>query len=456
MKIRNKILLYFSATVILLTAVSFSITYILFSEYREEDFQQRQKEKVKYTIQFLTEFKAFSKNIAGVMDELTIHDFYDEKLLVFDQNKKQIFASIDDLTIQSYQSILNELSPTKKWIETKEGNYDLIGIFYEHDNQHFYAISKAYDPSGYSKLYFLRNVLIALFIAVIVVVVLISLFISNKVSKPIIALAKKLNDYDLSQENSPMLTIETSSYELKQLTERFNELINRTNEAFAFQKHTVHHISHQLKTPIAILVSELEKIKNYTETDAIKSELESQIIKAKSLGSIINVLLEIAKTESGQQLKKQKRRIDELTFDVIDELQRLYPDFHFEVNYSPAHVNENKLIVNLNAILIKQAVANLLTNCIAYSNNGKGEIIFNCLEPNWVKIQIINSGNPITKEEELFLFKHFFRGKNSQGKPGFGLGLVLTKKIIELNEATISYTNKNNRLNIFEINLPLS
>jgi two-component system, OmpR family, sensor histidine kinase ArlS len=108
------------------------------------------------------------------------------------------------------------------------------------------------------------------------------------------------------------LAIETSSYELNQLTQRFNELLRRTNEAFVFQKHTIHHISHQLKTPISVMVSELERIKDFSSIEDVKPEIENQIIKAKSLGSIINVLLEISKIESGQQTKKQSLRIDEL------------------------------------------------------------------------------------------------------------------------------------------------
>jgi two-component system, OmpR family, sensor histidine kinase ArlS len=456
MKIRNKILVYFSTTVISLTAISLTIIYILFSEYREEEFQQQQYEKIKYTIKFLAEYEEMSENLAYIMDELTIHDFYDEKLLIFDTKKDLIFSSIDDLPIPDYETILNELSPSKRWIETKENKYDIVGIYHEHNKNSFYAISKAYDAFGYTKMYFLRNALIGIFLFITIVVIFISRFLSNKISRPITALAENLNNYDLSKEKVDELEIETSSYELKQLTQRFNELLRRTNEAFVFQKHTIHHISHQLKTPISVLVSELERIKYFSRIEDVKPEIENQIIKAKSLGSIINVLLEISKIESGQQTKKQALRIDELFFDVIEELNAIYPDFHFEVNYVPDEINEKRIIINLNPILIRQAIQNLLTNCILYSNNSKAEIKIDCSDGSGLKIQIINTGKPITSEEENFLFNHFFRGKNSQGKTGFGLGLVLTKKIVELNSATITYSNPSENLNVFELNFTLS
>lgn len=456
MKIRNKILIYFSSTVIALTAISLTIIYILFSEYREEEFQQQQNGKIHTTIKLIENFKRESATISYLIDQQDINDFYDEKLLVYDSNKNLIFASLDSLDIVKAESILNKLSPTQRWIETKEENYDLIGIYIKTNNQDYYAISKAYDAFGYSKMYFLRNVLTGIFLFITVVVVLISRFLSNKISRPITALAENLNKYDLSKEKIDELAIETSSSELNQLTQRFNELLRRTNEAFVFQKHTIHHISHQLKTPISVLVSELERIKDFSSIDVIKPEIENQVIKAKSLGSIINVLLEISKIESGQQTKKQALRIDELFFDVIEELNAIHPDFHFEVNYIPDDTNENRLIINLNPILIRQAVQNLLSNCVSYSNNSKAEIKIDCSDSNGLKIQIINSGSPISTEEKNFLFNHFFRGKNSQGKIGFGLGLVLTKKIVELNSATITYSNPASNINVFELNFPLS
>jgi two-component system, OmpR family, sensor histidine kinase ArlS len=456
MKIRNKILLYFSSTVIALTAISLTIIYILFSEYREEEFQQQQNGKIHTTIKLIEKFKQESANISYLIDQQDINDFYDEKLLVYDANKKLIFASLDSLDIFKAESILSKLSPTKSWIETKEEHYDLIGVYTKTNNQNYYAVSKAYDAFGYAKMYFLRNVLIGIFLFISVVVILISRFLSNKISLPITTLAEKLNKFDLSKEKNDELAIETSSYELNQLTQRFNELMKRTNEAFVFQKHTIHHISHQLKTPISILVSELERIKDFSSIEDVKPEIENQIIKAKSLGSIINVLLEISKIESGQQTKKQALRIDELFFDVIDELNAIYPDFYFEVNYVPDEINENRLIINLNPVLIRQAVQNLLSNCVSYSNNTKAEIKIDCSDSNKLKIKIINSGNHISMEEENFLFNHFFRGKNSQGKIGFGLGLVLTKKIVELNSATITYSNPASNINVFELNFPLS
>lgn len=456
MKIRNKILIYFSSTVITIVGISLIIIYILFSEYREESFQQQQYEKVKYTIGLIARFKQMSAELAVLLDEQDIHDFYDEKLLVYNDQKEMVFSSIDDLTIEKQNEILTRLSPSNSWIETKEDNYDLIGVYLENKGTSYYAISKAYDASGYSKLYFLKNVLIGIFITIIFAVILISVVLSNKITKPITTLAGNLSDIDLRGEKASTIKIDTSSYELQLLTERFNELLKRTNEAFVYQKHTIHHISHELKTPIAVLVSELEKISGYSDVDKMKMEIQGQVNNAQSIANIVNVLLEISKIESGQEPKEEILRIDELIFDMIDELNILYPDFNFEVNYYPDEISEDNLKLKVNKLLLKQAMTNLLTNCISYSDNEKGQIKIDCSLPGHLRIEIANTGQTITRDEEKHLFNRFFRGANSRHKMGFGLGLVLTQKIIHIHSGTIQYSNPTGNLNVFEVILPLS
>ncbi len=456
MKIRNKILLYFSTTVTSLTIISSIIIYLLFSEYREEEFQQRQKQRIKYTIGLIAEYKSLSENLSAIMDKLTIHDFYDEKMLIFDKHKKLIYKSVDDLPIHNYEQLLNELSPAKQWIETREGRYDIVAVYIENELNHFYAISKAFDAFGYSKLLFLRNVLIIITSIISITVLLITLYLSGRISKPITAFAEKLGHYDISGNNIASLETTPSSFELNYLTEKFNQLIERTNEAFAFQKHTVHHISHQLKTPVAVLVSELERIKNLSGTETIQTEIENQIVKTTSLGNIIHTLLEISKIESGVDVQKESIRVDELIFDIMTELNIIYPDFSFEFNYIPDEISPNRLEIQANATLIKQALQNLLVNSIAYSDNNKAKVVVDGTAPGNLKILISNTGSPIAEDEQKLLFHYFFRGKNSVHNTGFGLGLVLTRKILSLSSSTISYSSPSVNLNVFEVHFPLS
>ena len=261
MKIRNKILIYFSSIVIALTAVSLVFIFVLFAAHREEEFQQQQFSKIKHTVGLIEELGKLSEKVSLYLDEQDIHDFYDEKMLIYDANKQLIFSSIDQLEIEKSKSILDQLSLDNTWVETKEDGYDLIGVYVVHNAKGYYGISKAYDYFGYSKKDFLQKVLIGIFAAIILIVLVISFYISKIIAKPILELTKKIEDYDLSNEENQPVQLDTSTAELNNLSDKFNELLKRTHEAFKFQKHSIQYISHELKTPIAVLVSELEKIK---------------------------------------------------------------------------------------------------------------------------------------------------------------------------------------------------
>lgn len=455
MKIKNKIRIYFSTTVIVLTALSSVIIYVLFAEYREEEFQQRQKEKVTYTLGLIVEYKELSENLSAIMDRLTIHDFYDEKMLIYDQNKQLIYQSVDDLRIDEAAKMLNELSPANQWIETKEEKYDVIGMYMESDQKQFYALSKAYDAFGYTKLDFLKNVLIIIFIIITGIVLFISHYLSRKISKPLTDLAETVATLNINDKNFKGLATDTTSYELRYLSEKFNQLLARTNDAFAFQKHAAQHISHELKTPLAVLVSELERAQNISDPVLKDQVIQNQIVRAKSLADIITILLEISKNETEDQLSLSNVRVDELIFTSIEDLSMLHPDFRFEISFEPDDFKEGQLQLQANSILIKQAFLNIMRNCIAYSLKPQAQIIFNGNISGEIKISFINQGNPIKPEEEDNLFDHFYKGSNSQGQTGFGLGLVLTKKIVELHRGTITYSNPSANTIVFAATLPL-
>ena len=453
MTIRKQILTLFSFTVISVIAIILSIIYMLFSEYREEEFQQRQKEKIKTTITLLDEIKEMNESIVEAMDKITIHDFYDEKLLVFDEHKELIFSSIDDLPINIYKNILGKLSPENTWIETYEEGYDVVGVFVENiGNNGYYGINKAYDEYGFTKLHFLRNILITSFLAVATLIIFIALYLSRKIAKPISDMANQMEKINL-EKTVPNIDIPHGNQkEIILLQEKFNSLVKKTNEAFAFQKHAINHISHELKTPISIIVSNLEKLEDSDDPKELKRGIEKQKKETAKLANIINTLLILSKLETKNDLKTEKVRIDELVFDVIDEIQPALNDFSFKLDYVFEDITENNLTVSVNKELIKSAFSNLFFNAKNYSIEKEALIKMEKIN-NKLIIRIINKGPIILDKEEKYIFEYYFRGKNSHGFAGFGLGLVLAKRIIDLHGGSISYTKQLPDINEFKIEL---
>ena len=455
MSIRRKILLYFSATIISLLGITLFFIYTLFYEYREEEFQQKQKQKITSTIKFLTEIKQADASIIQAMDRISINEFYDEKLLIFDHAKELIYSSIDDLQIldKEANAILTVLTIAHPWLETKDDLYDVVGVYVKYNNNTYYGINKAFDESGYSKLDFLGYVLIFTFLGISLVIILIAYYLSRIIAEPIVDITEKITDYNFDTLYIP-IQIKSSENEIVVLAEQFNKLMKRMKEAVSFQKHAIKHISHELKTPIAILVSNFERMENETELEVLKVQLGRQKEDTKSLSEIINLLLELSKTDTGQSLPKTKIRVDELIFDTIDELAQVYPNFEFSLDYLGPTDDEELLTIVGSARLLKAAFMNLMLNSIHYSSNNEGNIHIITGE-NQLQIDFINQGPIITSEEQKYLFQHFFRGENSKGKSGFGLGLVFIHKIISQHNGSISYTPDEKRLNTFSVIFPL-
>ncbi len=454
MSIRNKILLYFSLVAVLLNGITFYFIYNRFELYREEEFQQRQKEKIISTIKYLTQIKHIEEHLLESMDRLNIEDIFDEKLLIFDSDKKLIYSSIDNTPINFSKEMLQNLTRANDWVERKDGRYDVIGIVVQNGSNEYYAISKAYDHFGYSKLDYLRNVLLFSFLIISIIIITLSWFLSGRITNTIVRLTEFMRSIDFNKKYEPLPVPETQD-EVELLTRRFNELMTKMNEAFSFQKHAVHHISHELKTPIAILVSNFDRIEQESDNNKLRELVMQQKEGTRNLSEIINALLEIAKVESGTLQSTERVRIDELIFDIMDELQLIHPHFVFKIDYGDENISDYMLTINGNKRLLRSVFQNLMMNCIHYSDNPIAYIdLLNqegCLE-----IIMRNSGTVITDREKSFMFQHFFRGSNSKGKRGFGLGLVLINKILQLHHGSIQYKSQNGNENIFIIRLPLS
>lgn len=453
MKIRRKMLVYFSGVTIMLLALTLLAIYFIFAEYREEDFQQRQKEKIQITLHFLTEFEEMNNQILDKIDLITLQDLYDEKLLIFDKNKKPIYASIDNTPIKYSDHILQKLSKKKPWFEGKEDLYDIVGVYVYKNGTEYYGIFKAYDTYGYSKLSFLSNLLLGTFLIISCIIIIVVFYLSKKISKPITEITNKITSFDINNSFHNIESIGNIT-EVEMLRDQFNVMMQRLNKSLSFQKSAIQHISHELKTPIAILVSNFDRIERETDGDKQKILLLEQKQNTKNLSEIIILLLEISKVESNQKLVKTNVSTDELVFDCVQELTILYPDFVFDIAFIDIE-EEADLKLRANASLLKLLIMNMMLNAIQYSDTNSANIKLK-KTVSFFEFIFENSGPTLSSSERDLMFHYYFRGKNSQNKKGFGLGLVFIYKICQIHQAKIEYSTPTKHTNLFKIQFPLS
>lgn len=452
MKIRHKILIYFSILAIGLSGGAAILIYTLFSNYRTDEFQQRVRDKVFTTLKFFAEVQQIDSQMLKTIDDNTVNSLHKEEVLIYDQNRKLVYENLDNIKMDYSSSILEQLNMTSRRIEFLDGEFDVVGVFFEFEGKNYYGLARAYDQYGLSKLRYLKYVLIMIFLLSSFIILVSSFLLSRQISQPLNKMASEISHLNFEQSGN-YLSIQSRGYEIELLARRFNELMKRLNDSFAFQKHAIHHISHELKTPIAALVSNIEKMEKELDLEKLSIGLKHQKEDTKRLADIINTLLELSKVESNNRIDTAPVRIDELVFDIVEEYRILEESFAFTAEIDGSIRNEEYLTVNCNRKLIRLALINLAANCVQYSQYRQA-IIRLSEKDSFVNIAFINHGDEVPVDERLSIFQRFYRGKNSKRKSGFGLGLVLTSKIAQLHNGYIRYDNPSPKVNVFSLGIP--
>lgn len=451
MKIRQQLVSYFSVTAIVLVGLTLFFIYQLFADYRKEEYQDRLRDKIVITLKFLAEVEQLDHDMLQQIDKFSINNLYTENLLLFDGNKHLIYSGIDDTRILFDDEVLHQLSPKRKLIETGEKGYDVVGAYVEYNGKPFYGITKAYDTFGFAKLEYLKLVLLIAFAIISVAILFVSNLLAGRISGPLNKMTSEIGTIDFALDNAH-INVPDRRDEIHYLATRFNELMTSLHNAFSFQKHAIHHISHELKTPIAILVSNFDRIEKEKDPAQLQTLISNQKEDTKNLGDIINALLEISKIEAGSTKFVDKVRVDELIFDIIEELRTIHEEFNFSVEINGDIESEESLTITGNKRLLKSAFTNLAVNSMNYGTDHQARIVISP-QQNSIQISFENKGQIISDVEVPFLFKHFFRGNNSKGKRGFGLGLVFVQRIIEMHKGTVEYTSKDGEVNVFTVRL---
>ena len=314
-----------------------------------------------------------------------------------------------------------------------------------------YIIGGAIDRTGIRKVTKLIYILIGVFGGGLLIAAFISFILVQHAFKPLVKLSQQMQQTS-STNMATKLNEGRGKDELEQIAKHFNAMLDRLNQGFERQKSFVQHASHELRTPLTTMLSQTEAALNRELTQEeykklLKSLQEDQI----ELIELTNSLLALSQFEKlNNVLDWPSHRVDELLYESISDCKRLYSDIEIELSFINTPSEESELLVNGNETLLKSAFRNLIKNAYLYSEDKKATILINTL-PNSVTIEIINKGAILTDTDVDNLFIPFFRGSNASLIKGFGLGLSIINKIVEIHNADLRYKALDDRTNKFAI-----
>ncbi len=212
-----------------------------------------------------------------------------------------------------------------------------------------------------------------------------------------------------------------------------NWIIKPVEEAFTRQKQFVQDASHELKTPLAVIIASTEALENNPDErkwlDNIKEE-------AEGMNNLVSDLLEMAKSEN----KVKDQYVEENVSKLVEKSVLTFESLLYERNIKLTYNIEENLTLKCDNKGIKQIVGILMDNAIKHSVEN-GEIIVNLKKDKKnIVIEVSNKGKEIPKEQRNKIFERFYRADESRNRKEnrYGLGLAIAKNIVNNHNGQIS------------------
>jgi signal transduction histidine kinase len=454
MLIKNKIILGF----VLLSSVLmmfFSVyIYVIYENNREKTFYERLKNKIAYTTEIYDKHDTLSEKVITSIPEQSEY--------VFDENKKKIFFinPINDYDFDTnFFSNLNTKDEYHFHYRTKEEQHEKDGLaitFYNKGVKN-YAVITAYNQNGFEMLSSLKSILIYGNVILIFLIAIAGYLLSYIALKPLNKLVHEIEAINPNNLNVKLIEGKNKD-EVTIVANSFNGLLAKINSLVETQRSFISYASHELRTPLAAISGILEtSIKYDKEVDALQNSSAQAYKELNKAITLTNELLQLSKIESiDSQIKFLQVNLLELVMDVINNYKKNNPLQEFDLFISDGYVESNDISIKGNEDLLKTALSNIIDNAIKYSD---GEKIFLRMEMNTdeeIKISIRDNGIGIEAVDMDKIYNPMTRGTNTGKKEGYGLGLTLTKKIIDIHKGRIEIKSKLKQGTEVDIFLPVS
>jgi signal transduction histidine kinase len=217
------------------------------------------------------------------------------------------------------------------------------------------------------------------------------------------------------------------------------------------QEELSHTISHDLRTPLTVILghAQLALVRAPDDQD-LRSSLEAIEKSAVLMNKMIQDLTELAKIESGQ-LRPAKKLVHLATF-----LDDLFSRLKVVVNVQRVRrlIPREMPAVNADPLLLERIVGNLVSNALKYSPAESPVLIKARTGELEVIISVIDQGVGISAEDIPLIFRRFYRGQQQGEIEGLGLGLFITKMLVQAHGGRIWVSSEQGKGSVFSFSLP--
>lgn len=330
------------------------------------------------------------------------------------------------LAFYGYQNILAENYERQvvSWIGQTEKDRT-VSAFTEPDEEAYQKGCEALKEAGYEetgKIWLekrIRSYGIGVFVAAIGIICIVGLLTELHMEKR----RKKALDNQLEEKDREL---EAKLAEEKEFLHRDRQKMGTYME----------NISHQLKTPIAGTLLNLEVLLVTEEDEKRYQKLEDCVKKVQWMSDMTIVLLRLAQIDSGKiWMKRKKENLTGLIEECIDRTQPLAEEkgVGFEMDVP------KECLLSCDGFWLKEAMENVLKNAVEYADTGSLIQILLKEDTDYYKLYITNRGKRIEEEKRELIFDRFYQMEQGSG---IGIGLHLAREIVTLHQGTLKVVDR--------------
>ncbi|WP_131539139.1 sensor histidine kinase [Pedobacter nototheniae] len=446
MKIKDRLSLYFTLiSTTMLLAVLCTI-YFTFLKFLEADFFTRLTDRTMVTAKLYLEADEISRDALNKVRHQYLEKLNGEVIRVYDSKNKATF--IGD-SAQYWTSVTIDKVRKAGKIQFKDGQKQVVGIYYKDNQGDFVILASAIDQSSHYRLDKLLKIMVVVFLLISLILLISGRWVASRMLLPLQRLMK-----EVKMANSGNMEFrvreEDNKDEISLLAHSFNQLMEELEQAFILQKTFVANASHELRTPITrvIMTAELALSKEREKED-YKKVLQSILEDSGKMDHIITGLLTLARTDlelATSHLVAVK--LNETLFAIQQDWKNNY-GFNLIVNTK--YDQKDQPIITANPILLNIALNNIISNAFKFSENQPVECTLESNLTEWI-LSVKDNGIGIAESEKEEIFKPFYSRSDKQ--KGEGMGLYMASKIVALFKGKIEINSSKSEGSSFIIRFP--
>lgn len=379
-------------------------------------------------------------------------EFYNDGIMfcVYDQDGNLLYGSMPvefprQTTLQSHNARVIE-NNEKQWMIYDEaysyGNGKAVwirGITSIHSMETFILMAK--------------RALMILFPGVVVLIGVVGYFMTKRVLEPVDDICERADQISSGDDLSQRLPLPKAQDEMYHLTERFNEMFERLQKSFEKEKQFASDASHELRTPVSVVISQCEYLLEHGNLDPEQEKEINVILKqAEKMSVLVSQMLMIAREER----MADPSQFEDVDLGMLAEIVTEEMEGQAQEKKITLHVDvRGEQMVRGDQTMLMRLMMNLIRNGILYGKKG-GNVWIRIYGENGAVIgEVEDDGIGIAREHLDKIWNRFYRVDQSRGEEeGTGLGLSMVKWIVKIHKGEIGVKSIPGRGSRFYFRLP--